>query len=236
MTESELNNFDDPALKAMLKRAGANHRASDELRARAERILRGEVVGRIDQSSRARSQNVRRLFIGVAAMALVGLIVALVVRELNERHELAEQAQYVADNRPLIDAMAADHASFHSSSPSSDLDASALAQKLSDELAVKVRVADLADQGFRLQEASLVSLGNARAARITYVDADGKLISIYTLPFDAFQKVDAGDIYSLKTDHQIVAGRIDEDGVRCIVTERAFDPKRAFSILDRFRS
>ena len=42
MAELESNNFDDPALKALMKRVGDKHRASDELRAKAERIKRNQ--------------------------------------------------------------------------------------------------------------------------------------------------------------------------------------------------
>ncbi|HQY87648.1 MAG TPA: hypothetical protein PK402_03255 [Tepidisphaeraceae bacterium] len=245
MSEPTTDNFDDPALKGLLKRASENHRASDELRLRAERILSGEVAGMITQSQPAQPQPAqparrstgRSAMLAIAALLVFGVGVWIANIVLH-RMDLAHQAQYVADNRTIIEKMGADSLA-RPSSIVSELTTAEATQQLSQQLTrlseLEVRVPKLDDVGYELNAGSIVTVNNARCARLDYLSKDGKTITVYTLPTSAFQKVDAGDIYSHQTDDRLVAGHVGEDAVRCIVTERNFNVQQAFGLLERFK-
>jgi len=145
--EQTRDQFHDPELKAALRRAVGDHKASPQLRSRIDRMFAEAraadgnrdggaapaastaatvaLTGSFTEHKADRSQVQRRgWFIGRPWLAAAASLVILIggsfrfVHYRHEQHELEEQREYAEANMPLLKAMIATHEGDYSKDPS----------------------------------------------------------------------------------------------------------------------
>ena len=221
--------FEDANLKLAVRRAAGGTKPNADLRAAVADLIRRETRGEGDDAD---EQDVPRV---IARTGLRGgaarwfaLAAALVLAVggaallLHRHHRLAEDAEYLAANRPLFDAMIraqcdpAGRAAAAADLPVDDRDG--LRKLLAQRLRRPVPVPDWAGKGWRLAAASVGSIANHRCAELCYENGGRKILFV-SLPADAYSghEGEEPEPYQYSVDGHPVAGFVRDGGLHCII-------------------
>lgn len=213
--------FDDANLKLAVRLAASGTTADADLRSAVADLIRRET--QLDQQdvplviAKSGSRRATRWF----ALA-AGLILAIggTAFLMHRHHRLAEEAEYLAANRPLFDAMIraqrdpASHAAV--TLPVDDRDG--LRKALAQRLSRPVPVPDWAGKGWRLAAASVASIANHNCAELRYENGGRKILFV-SLPAAAYtgHEGEEPEPYQYSVDGHPVAGFVRDGGLHCIV-------------------
>jgi hypothetical protein len=217
--------FDDPQLKASVRRA-CTRRASMELRDRiAELVLRETAPAR--RIARPR----RTLRWALAAAALMLLAVTAAPALLRHYRESREQRAELAANLPLFHEMVRAHRAPAPANPFPTTDRAALRASLSAVLGRPVPVPDWRARGWHLASATIAPVGAHTAAQLRYQNA-GRTLLFLSLPASAY--TDPGhehgdhhdhaaepEIYRFTVCDHAITGFVRDAGLHCTVGDRA---------------
>jgi hypothetical protein len=238
----ETTQFDDPALKAALKRAAGDSRASDALRRRVERLAaetRDEivsapsVVARIDR----RPNRPWRRYVVAAVVLMTAGLVSLVVH----RNKLAEEhrQKVLARNYEALDPMAEGHGEWTLPDDAEMVDWSpspeSLAIELSQKLGRPIPVVNLEKQGWQLSDTSVHKIDGRMAARLRFTRGDKERLTVFSLPAGAVVDAEEGSDYAYLIDNHPIAGFVRKGSVNCVVLDEGVDLEEAVRLREVIR-
>jgi hypothetical protein len=221
--------FDDPQLKASVRRA-CTRPASTELRDRiAELVLRETAPAR----RIARPGGTLRWALAAAAAAAALILLALTAGPtlLRDFRESGEQRAELAANLPLFHEMVRAHRAPAPARPLPVTDRAALRASLSAELGRPVPVPDWRARGWHLASATMGPVGAHTAAHLRYENA-GRTLLFLSLPATAYSEPghEHGDhhdhaagpeIYRFTVCNHAITGFVRDAGLHCTVGDRA---------------
>ena len=222
------NQFDDPNLKASVRRALGNGApgASPELRRRIVDLIERETGGGVPLRLTPRPFRTRWMRWAVAA--LIALAATVAGGYLWHRHhEAEEREEYLAANLPLFNDMirAADAPPAANSELAPTADHDALRKLLESKLGRRVPVPDWRPRGWTLASATLSPVGKHSAALLCYHNA-GRKVVLVSLPATAY-KAEEGEEpepYEYTVDGHPLAGFVKDGCLNCVVGDRSLTP------------
>jgi hypothetical protein len=229
MTQSDQQQFDDPAFKAAVRRAlDGGERAPSALRQRITELM---VAGAGQEASSDRSPRPARTgswgWLGPRpVMTLVAACVALVAvgvmfyQVKTNFFPSNSTAKIVKPELPQTFAMEMIETHTNCAKlPDHHLVAGDDFAKLRETLAaqVKVPVAALELKGWTFKGAGVCQVGSISAAHLMYCNAHGQTVSVFSLPADAVYAAPEGMMYSMMTDGHPLSGFKQGKGLYCVV-------------------
>ena len=214
----ELKQFEDPGLKAAVRRAWGGECCPLALR----RKVLERVGGRAE--ARRRVIPLRPLF-GLAAAALVLLAVGLVWHPWQPTRSSSPIDVLPASGISPLPVSLADDLTYrhdecsqspvHTDSALAEDDPVQLARQMQEELNFPVITKPLpADWHFR--GAAFCPVGRTKSAHLMY-DRDGKTVSVFSLPAGVWPGDHLPNCAELTRDHHAVAGMMTRSGFYCVV-------------------
>jgi len=216
-----LPEFDDPQLKALVRRAGLGGGATPDLRDRIAGLIARETQG---APSPRVERRLRLNFTWVAAAAAILMVVSLGGGYLWHRHhEAEEREEYLAANLPLFKDMIRAHGAAPDgpeiAAVASPLeDRNGLRKALAEKLGRAVPVPDWRQKGWQLIEAGIGPVGGHAAAELRYQNA-GRTILLVSLPASAYSghEGEEPEPYEYTIDGHEVWGFVKDGGLHCAV-------------------
>ena len=209
--------FDDPVLKAALKRNLGTERAPASLRARVERALAAETAATMRRAAHRPSGWRNSPLVGIAAAALfivgIGLIFNNYWRTDTGRAELPKQM--ALDMAAAHDRALASGGRHELDVPKDDLNA--IRNTLKDKLGHPVLVASLGND-WQFQGARVAKVGTTDAAELVFkstTSADS--VSVFSVPGQAYYATEEGLEYKQVADGHPIAGWVKNGIVHCVV-------------------
>lgn len=217
-----LPEFDDPQLKALVRRAGLGEGATPDLRDRIAGLIARETQAAPAPPRAERSRRIN--FTWMAAAAAILLLVSLGGGYVWHRHhEAEEREEYLAANLPLFKDMirvqggASNVSEFTAvASPLNDRDG--LRKVLSEKLGRTVPVPDWRQKGWQLIGAGIGPVGGHAAAELRYQNA-ARTILVVSLPASAYSghEGEEPEPYEYTVDGQEIWGFVKDGGLHCAV-------------------
>jgi hypothetical protein len=219
--------FDDPNLKATLRRLSAGVTADPPLRASVAELIaretgyiesRADVAGTIGPAKAGGRRFFRR---AVAATLLIASGIAVGVA-WHRHHQAEEAAEYLAANLPLFNQMVAT-----CDAPAGDdgdalpvADHEQVKRALAAKLGRAVPVPDWTAQGWRLARVGVGKVGTHPAALLRYENA-GRHVLFVSLPASAYSGEEGEEPapYRYTVADHVVAGVVRDGGLHCVVCD-----------------
>src|SRR5688572_7192090 len=206
MSSQSPSSFDDPELKAALKRGLGSEVAPAALRARIERALAAEAA-RPAKTLRPVGGWRSNPLVGLAAAALIvvciGLIYTNVMKDGDGR--LSELPRQMAmDMAGAHDRALANPGAHEVEAPKDDL--TAIRKTLSGKLGHPVLVASLGND-WEFQGARVASVGTTDAAQLLFKNKkNADTVSVFSVPGQAYYATEEGMEYEQDVDGHALAG------------------------------
>jgi hypothetical protein len=219
MSDQSPSSFDDPVLKAALKRAVGSEAAPSALRARVEQALHAEAMAPLKRAAAHRPAGWRNNpLVGLAAAAMliigVGLIYTNVMRTDDGRMKELP-AQMAMDMAAAHDRALANAALHELKAPKDDL--AAVRGELKEKLEHPVLVASLGND-WDFQGARIASVGTTPASELLFKNkTNGDTVSVFSIPGRAYYATEEGLEYEQVADGHPIAGFVRKGIVHCIV-------------------
>ena len=216
-----LPEFDDPQLKALVRRASPGGGATSELRDR----IAGLIARESQPAPAVRAESRWRLnFQWIASAAAILLVMSLAGGYVWHRHhEAEEREEYLQANLPLFRDMirvygGTPEASGFAAVTSPLDDRDALRKRLTEKVGRAVPVPDWRQKGWQLIGAGIGPVGRHAAAALRYQNA-GRTILLVSLPASAYsgQEGEAPEPYEYTVDGHEVWGFVKDGGLHCAV-------------------
>jgi anti-sigma factor RsiW len=251
--------FDDPGLKAAIRRLRGGHAASPELAQRVAAALAAapDADSLPDDNSpphtdsppdpdateaptplRPAQRWVRRLAVAASVLLFVGAVGAL----LKVRHDRHEAEEYLGANAGLLREMAEAHAAGMPSGPAvqvlSAADGSAAVRdRAAGRLSRYVPLPDLSPYGWTLSAAAVTPFGSsaAPAGRFEFTGAGSRRLTLLSLPATAFTGAEEGAEYQTTIQGCPIAGFVSQRGIHCIVGDPGTSVADVVALRDRLR-
>lgn len=217
MSSQSPSSFDDPELKAALKRGLASEVAPAGLRARVERAMAAEAASPPPKTLRPVGGWRNNPLVGLAAAAMIILSIGLIYTNIMKDRD---------GPRGLPQAMAIDMAAAHDralanaalhdvAAPKGDLNA--IRKELSGKLGHPVLVASLGND-WEFQGARVASVGTTDAAQLIFKNKkNADTVSVFSVPGQAYYATEEGMEYEQDVDGHPLAGFVRKGIVHCIV-------------------
>jgi hypothetical protein len=241
--------FDDPDLKAALKRLHGSHTASDRLRALVAEKMAAELVAdasvtiapelKPSRSTAMRIHSGFRPLRWLAAAAVLAVIIGGIWGYQRHRASQATEALY-ARNDELLDGMIDLHKDGLTGGPADRRltasldDPTALAKEASDKLGRDVPVIQLKSAGWALDAASLCEVDKSAAARFHFTRGK-QSITVISLPAKAWAEGADGSRYDLSADEYPIAGYLKGPSLNCVIGDTSLPLKEVSALLDTIR-
>lgn len=207
-----MQTFDDPNLKAAIKRTLGGETAPAGLR---ERVL--YALDESDSSSRRAFFTFRGQKMGVVAAAAAVILLVVGYAVFQGMHSGGGGKLVAVLPKPFAEAMAAGHDSASVEfATASTADPTALAQQLQSQVGVKPLLTVPTASGWTLRGAKVATLNNVATAQAVFSKGDAK-ISIYSVPGKAVYSPQDGATYDQVTDRHPIAGFVRKSTMYCIV-------------------
>jgi hypothetical protein len=219
MSDPSPSSFDDPVLKAALKRAVGSEAAPAALRGRVEQALHAEAMAPLKRAAAHRPAGWRNNpLVGLAAAAMliigVGLIYTNMMRTDDGRMKELP-AQMALDMAAAHDRALANAALHELKAPKDDL--SAVRGELKEKLEHPVLVASLGSD-WDFQGARVATVGTTPASELVFKSRKtGDTVSVFSIPGRAYYATEEGLEYEQTADGHPIAGFVRKGIVHCLV-------------------
>jgi hypothetical protein len=233
MQQEEQPEFDDPGLKAAVRRAFEGERAPAGLRETivGQMVAHEGEVGAGRQAQRqalSRERQGWRMWLGpnpmrtlvAACVAIVAVSVAIYQIKTNFFPSAPAPAKQMVAELPATFAMemVKTHTA-HAKLPDHHLvpgdEFTKLRETLTAQVKVPVAAMDLA--GWQFKGAGVCKVGNVAGAHLIYANSSGQTISVFSLPADAVYAASEGATYSQTVDGHPLSGFKQGSGLYCVV-------------------
>ena len=220
MSDPSPSSFDDPVLKAALKRAVGPEAAPATLRTRVEQALHAEAMAPLKRAAAQRPAGWRNNpFVGLAAAAMliigVGLIYTNVLRKGDDGRLTELPKQMALDMAAAHDRALANAALHELKAPKDDL--SAVRGELKEKLEHPVLVASLGSD-WDFQGARVATVGTTPASELVFKSKKtGDTVSVFSIPGRAYYATEEGLEYEQVADGHPIAGFVRKGIVHCLV-------------------
>ncbi len=210
--------FDDPVLKAALKRAVGAESAPPSLRQRVERSLAAEAArpttSPAQQAQQARWR--RHPLVGVAAAAVLILGVSLIFNHFWSGEQTGDYRlpALLASNMVSTHDDALGQAELHQLDVPRD-DLNKIRDTLKDKLGHPVLVASLGPE-WKLEGARVAKIGETDAAQLVYTKGADK-VSVFSVSGRRYYATQGGTEYAQTEDGHPIAGFVKDGVVHCVV-------------------
>jgi hypothetical protein len=228
MSDSEFKSFNDPALRAAVRRVWSDERAPQELRQRMMALCPtqsgpGKARGNRGRSYEPVSMRIRSTLYGLAAAAIFLLAVGIAVADWNLGGRGPLRApRVVALPTALSNDLYARHdadakAAEHQLIGVSQTDFKAMGKQLQQRLNFPVLAANLPGKGWKFHGASVCKVGKTVTAHLLF-DLYGKeYVSIFSMPVTEVADSGRACDYSEISTRHVMAGFTTEVGFYCVV-------------------
>jgi hypothetical protein len=245
--------FDDPGLKAAIRRLRGGYAASAELANRVAAALAAapdaDFMPRADASPDADAAEapprlrpaqwwVRRLAVAASVILFVGAVSAF----LKVRHDRHEAEEYLEANAGLLREMAEAHAGGVPSGAAVQVlspaeGSAAVGDRAAGHLSRYVPVPDLSDSGWTLSSAVVAPFGSsaAPAGRFEFTGANSRRLTLFSLPAAAFTGAEEGATYETTVLGSPIAGFVSRGGIHCLVGDPGTSLSEVVMLRDRLR-
>jgi hypothetical protein len=217
MSSQSPSSFDDPELKAALKRGLGAERAPAALRARVERAMAADAARPATTLRPARGWRNNPL-VGLAAAAVLVLSIGLIYTNVmkDDDGRLTELPREMAmDMAGAHDRALANPALHDVAAPKDDM--TAIRKALSGKLGHPVLVASLGND-WEFQGARVASIGRTDAAQLLFKNKkNADTVSVFSVPGQDYYATDEGMEYEQDIDGHPLAGFVRKGIVLCIV-------------------
>ena len=219
--------FDEPGLKAAVRRAWGNESAPASLRQRIEGLAaqeRADVI-RVDRSAWRRRARVALM--SAAAVLLVG--VGIYLRQMNEQKPStlvasaatqplpAELGTQLVSRHDFCTTAAPENHHFFVAAPKSNF--KAISQKMGEQLNHSVAAASIGKE-WDFRGASICLVGSARSAHLIYASGDA-FVSVFSLPSTCIGESCRNYPTELAMDGHPMAGFVQDGAFYCVVASTA---------------
>jgi len=245
--------FDDPGLKAAIRRLRGGHTASPELAKQVAAALVAvpdtDIAARADGSPdpdaaeaptplRPAQWWLRRLAVAASVILFVGAVSAF----LKVRHDRHEAEEYLEANAGLLREMAAAHVSGMPSGTrvqvlSTPEGSVAVRDRAAGQLARYVPTPDLSESGWALSSAVVAPFGSAAApaGRFEFTAANSRRLTLFSLPSAAFTGAEEGAAYETTVQGCPIAGFVSHGGIHCLVGDPGASLSEVVALRNRLR-
>jgi hypothetical protein len=226
MSERDDSHFDDPALKAAVRRACAGERAPHHLREKIVNLMVETEPAPVTRASASRwrtmlGPNPKRMLVAACAAVIGVMLAAYQIKE----HVFPERVEqngggYALTELPQAFALEMvktheNHAKLpdHHILPGDDL--ANLTKSLT--AAVQVPVSAINFTGWQFKGAGTCKVGEVTAAHLMYANAQGQSFSVFELSADAVYGAPNGARYTQLVEGHAVSGLRHGTGLYCVV-------------------
>jgi len=207
-------NFEDPVLKAALKRAVGGEGAPASLRARVEKAMAAEAAKPLVEARRRNWQ--KSPLVGLAAAALLIVGIGLIFNHLWQPAEDDPYRLPVAMARDMVaahDRSLALASAHEIDAPKDDLNK--VRDTLKDKLGHPVLVASLGN-GWTLEGARVARIGETPASQLVFKKGD-ESVSVFSVSGRAYYASQDGSEYKQTEAGHPIAGFVQKGIVHCVV-------------------
>ena len=227
------SNFDDPALKAALKRTCGHETAPPALRARVQAALSAEHASAWKGASRQMRTWRNSPLTGLAAAAAILLSFAWIYTQyispsgsdlnVNLPQALAQAMIVTADKGPAgVETNLVQNAA----SP----DYAAMKQKLEAQLNHPALVASIGSD-WKLASAGVAQMSGVSASELVFTRGD-QMVSLFSVSGARFYATQEGSSYEQREDGHAIAGFVHKGAVHCVVGGKNVPEKEVRKIRD----
>jgi hypothetical protein len=218
MSDQSPTSFDDPVLKAAVKRVAGAESAPAALWARVERALAAEATSPPVRTLRPARGWRSNPLVGLAAAAMliigIGLIYTNVMRTDDGR--LTELPQQMALDMAAAHDRALANAALHDIKAAKD-DLPGIRGELKERLGHPVLVASLGND-WDFQGARVAQVGTTDASELLFKNKkSGDTVSVFSVPGRAYYATEEGMEYEQVADGHPIAGFVKKGIVHCVV-------------------
>jgi hypothetical protein len=218
----EFSSFNDPALRAAVRRVWADERAPIELRQRISALVPRQANAlNLRRQVEPFSMRLRSALYGLAAAAVFVFAVGIVFNDWTGGSRGPNRApRAIALPSSSADALFASHDTWtkapgHRIPGSLSGDLAHIGQDLHKRLGFPVLAADL--PGWKFDGALVGQVGNVKSAQL-FFDTNGKqFVSVFSLPASFVQGVAPGCDYCQANDKHAMAGFVTPNAFYCVV-------------------
>jgi hypothetical protein len=221
MSDQDFKSFNDPALRAAVRRVWSDERAPQELRQRITAMCGPRVTA--GRRSESVSMRIRSSLYGLAAAAVFLLAVGIVFEDWSAGGRQPRRAPRVI---ALPAAMSANLYARHDADAKtpnhqlagiSQTNFKLMGQQLQQRLNFPVLAANLPGEGWKFHGASVCSVGSIVTAHLVF-DLRGKeYVSIFSMSATDLSGSAPGCDYSEISPHHLMAGFTTQIGFYCVV-------------------
>jgi hypothetical protein len=218
----DFESFNDPALRAAVRRAWADERAPAELRQRIAALAPRHAAGlSASRQTEPFSLRLRSALYGLAAAAVFVLAVGIVFSELKGGARGPNRApRAIALPSSSADALFASHDEWVKA-PGRRIpqgttgDLTEAAQELHKRLGFPILAADM--PGWKFEGAAVSKIGNTRSGQLFFDSSDKQFVSVFSLPASFIQGFAPGCDYCQTNGKHSMAGFATPSGFYCVV-------------------
>jgi len=225
MSDSEFKSFNDPALRAAVRRAWSDERAPQELRQQIVALCGGTATRGTSRSKwrnhEPLSMRIRSNLYQFAAAAMLLLAIGIVFADWNSGGRLPRRAPRVVAlpltlsndlyARHDADAKIADH----KLAGISQTDFHSMSKQLQQRLNFPVLAADI--PGWKFHGANICKVGNIVTSHLVFDRYGKQYISLFSMPVTQVADSTRACDYSEVTNKHVMAGFTTEVGFYCLV-------------------
>ena len=233
MSDSEFKSFNDPALRAAVRRVWSDERAPQELRQQVVALCSGSTTRGTSrgkwQNHEPLSMRIRRNIYQLAAAAMLLLAIGIVFADWNSGGRGPRRAPRVVAlpltlsndlyARHDADARAADHKLVGIS----QTDFHSMSKQLQQRLNFPVLAADLPGKGWKFHGANVCKVGNTVTAHLVFDRYGKQYVSLFSMPVTQVADSTRACDYSEVTTNHVMAGFTTEVGFYCVVASSVDD-------------
>jgi hypothetical protein len=227
MSDSEFKSFNDPALRAAVRRVWADERAPRELRTQIAALCTTKVSGRRNVESM--SMRIRSTLYGLAAAAVFVLAVGIAFTDWSSGGRRPLRApRVVALPGDLAANLFARHdvdekVKTHQFSGISQTDYNTMGKQLRSQLGFPVLAANLPGENWKFHGASICTVGKIVTAHLIFDRKGKQYVSLFSMPVGEVSGSGAGCDYSEITQNHVLAGFTTSVGFYCVVASSSDD-------------
>jgi hypothetical protein len=217
----DFESFNDPALRAAVRRVWSDERAPLELRQRITALVPRQAAGPARSQVDPLSLRIRSTLYGLAAAAVFVFAVGIVFNDWTGGRGGPDRApRAIALPASSADALFASHDAWakspgHRIPGSTSGNFATVGQQLHKRLGFPVLAADL--PGWKFDGAAVSNVANAKSGQL-FFDSNGKqFASVFSLPASFVQGVAQGCDYCQANDKHAMAGFATPNGFYCVV-------------------
>ena len=217
MTDPSPSSFDDPVLKAALKRTVGTERAPAQLRTRIETLLPAKAARPVPQTRETRARNWRNHpLVGLAAAAMLIIGIGLIWYQLSPPNDDNPYALPIAMAADMVDAhdRMLGQATVHSLDVPRD-DLGRIQKTLKEKLGHPVLVASLG-KDWEVAGARVAKVGATDASQVV-LRKGNETVSIFSVSGRAYYAGRDGAEYQQVEDGHPIAGFVQKGIVHCVV-------------------